>query len=277
MWHIVADSGCDLFSLPEPGPDIDFDTVPFTIRIGGAEYTDDRELSTDEMLTANERHREAAQTACPAPQLWADRFSAPGPVLAFTISAALSGCYNSACTARQMALEEDPSRQISVIDTRSTGPETVLLIRKACRLIREGRSLREITEMMHQEAARIHIAFALSSYHNLIKAGRVSRLVGLIAGHLGFWGIGIGDEKGEIAIRGKARGSKGMVRFLVDEITRVGLAGKQIVISHCQNLKDAEALKAALEAAFAGVEVLIQETRGLDSFYAERSGLIVGY
>ena len=40
---------------------------------------------------------------------------------------------------------------------------------------------------------------------------------------------------------------------------------------------DAEALKAALEAAFSGIEVLIQEARGLDSFYAERSGLIVGY
>jgi len=55
------------------------------------------------------------------------------------------------------------------------------------------------------------------------------------------------------------------------------LAGKQILISHCRNEKDALALKASLEAAFSGVEVLVQATRGLDSFYAERSGLIVGY
>ena len=94
---------------------------------------------------------------------------------------------------------------------------------------------------------------------------------------MGFWGIGIGDEKGEIAIRGKARGSKSMIRFLVEEVGKVGIAGKQILISHCQNEKDALALKAALEAANPGVEVLVQATRGLDSFYAERSGLIVGY
>ena len=105
----------------------------------------------------------------------------------------------------------------------------------------------------------------------------MSRLIGFIAGHLGFWGIGMGDEKGEIVIRGKARGSKSMVRFLVEEISKVGIAGKQIVISHCQNLKDAEALKKALEAAHAGIEVLVQAARGLDSFYAEREGLIVGY
>ena len=124
---------------------------------------------------------------------------------------------------------------------------------------------------------RIHTIFALSSYHNLIKAGRVSRLIGFIAGHLGFWGIGVGDEKGEIAIRGKARGSKSMIRFLTEEISKTGPSGKEIVISHCMNEKDALGLKASLESAFQGVRVLVQATRGLDSFYAERNGLIVGY
>ena len=68
-----------------------------------------------------------------------------------------------------------------------------------------------------------------------------------------------------------------MVRFLVEEIGKIGIAGRQIVISHCQNEKDALALQAALKAANAGIEVLVQATRGLDSFYAERNGLIVGY
>ena len=92
----------------------------------------------------------------------------------------------------------------------------------------------QIERILNETAEKIHTSFALSSYHNLIKSGRVSRLIGFIAGHLGFWGIGIGDEKGEIAIRGKARGSKSMVRFLVEEIRKVGLAGKQIVM--CQDI-----------------------------------------
>ncbi len=277
MWHIVADSSCDLFTLPEAGQDISFDTVPFTIRVGETEYTDDADLSVDEMLTANERLREAAQTACPATQLWADKFAVPGPVLAFTITSGLSGSYNSANAARQMVLEENADSQIAVIDTKATGPETVLLIRHACRMIRQGKTLTEIADLLQQEAARTHIAFALSSYHNLIKAGRVSRLVGFIAGHLGFWGIGIGDDNGEIAIRGKARGQRGMVRFLVDEIKKTGLAGKEIVISHCMNPEAAEMLKEQLLAAFRQITVDIIPTRGLDSFYAERHGLIVAY
>lgn len=277
MWHLVADTACDLYTLEGGEGKLDFTTIPFSIRIGGKEYIDDERMPIDEMLEANETHTEIAQTACPSPEDWRRKFSAPGPVIAFTISSALSGSYNSACTGRDMVLEEEPDKEIAVIDSKATGPEEAMLIWRARDLILGGKTIREIEKDLIETAEKIHTSFALSSYRNLIKNGRVSRLIGFIAGHLGFWGIGIGDEKGEIAIRGKARGSKSMVRFLVEEITRVGLAGRQILISHCRNLKDAEALKTALEAAFAGVEVLIQEARGLDSFYAERSGLIIGY
>ena len=277
MWHLVADTACDLYTLDGGDGKLDFTTIPFSIRIGGKEYIDDERMPIDEMLEANETHAEIAQTACPSPEDWRQKFSVPGPVIAFTISSALSGSYNSACTGREMVLEEESDKQIAVIDSKATGPEEAMLIWRARDLILAGKTFEEIEKDLNETAEKIHTSFALASYRNLIKNGRVSRLIGFIAGHLGFWGIGIGDEKGEIAIRGKARGSKSMVRFLVEEITRVGIAGKQILISHCRNLKDAEALKAALEAAFAGVEVLIQEARGLDSFYAERNGLIVGY
>ena len=277
MWHLVSDSACDLYSLEGTEDKMDFTTIPFTIRIGGKEYVDDEQMPVDEMLEANETHSEMAQTACPSPEIWRERFSAPGPVIAFTISGALSGCYNSACLGRDMLLEDEPDKEIAIIDTKATGPEEAMLIRRARDLILEGKAIGEIERILNETAEKIHTIFALSSYHNLIKSGRVSRLIGFIAGHLGFWGIGVGDDKGEIAIRGKARGSKSMIRFLVEEIQKVGVAGKQILISHCRNEKDALSLKAALEAAFTGIEVLIQPTRGLDSFYAERSGLIVGY
>ena len=277
MWHLVSDSACDLYSLEGTEDKMDFTTIPFTIRIGGKEYVDDEQMPVDEMLEANETHSEMAQTACPSPEIWRERFSAPGPVIAFTISGALSGCYNSACLGRDMLLEDEPDKEIAIIDTKATGPEEAMLIRRARDLILEGKAIGEIERILNETAEKIHTIFALSSYHNLIKSGRVSRLIGFIAGHLGFWGIGVGDDKGEIVIRGKARGSRSMIRFLVEEIQKVGVAGKQILISHCRNEKDALSLKAALEAAFTGIEVLIQPTRGLDSFYAERSGLIVGY
>ena len=277
IWHLVSDSASDLHTLEGGSDRMDFSTIPFTIRIGGKEYIDNEDIPIAEMLEANETHSEIAQTACPSPEDWMGKFAAPGPVIAFTISSALSGSYNSACAARNMILEEEPDKQIAVIDSKATGPEQAMLIWKARDLILEGKLLGEIEKELHRAAERIHTSFALASYHNLIKNGRVSRLKGFIAGHLGFWGIGIGDENGEIAIRGKARGSRSMVRFLTEELQKVGLAGSRILISHCMNEKDAGALKESLLQAFPGVSVLIQPARGLDSFYAERSGLIVGY
>ena len=276
-WHIVADTSCDLFDLPVETPDTDFSTIPFSIRVGATEYVDTPDISVDAMLTANENSREAGRTACPGPHEWAEKFAAAGNVLAFTISSNLSGSYNSACTARKMVLEDEPDKKIAVIDTKATGPETVLIIRKACELIKSGTSFEQIVEKLNETAEKTHIIFALSSYHNLMKNGRVNRLVGLLAGHLGFWGIGVGDERGEIAMRGKARGQKNMIRFMAEEIRKIGLAGKEIVISHCQNEEAARLLKDALLAAFQQIKVDILPTRGLDSFYAERHGLIVGF
>ena len=277
IWHLVSDSASDLHTLEGCRDQMDFSSIPFTIRIGGTEYIDNEEIRIPEMIEANETHSEIAQTACPSPEAWLEKFSAPGPVIAFTISSALSGSYNSACTAKAMLQEEEPDKQIAVIDSKATGPEQAMLVWKARDLILEGKPFPEIERELNETADRIHTSFALASYHNLIKNGRVSRLKGFIAGHLGFWGIGIGDENGEIAIRGKARGRKSMIRFLTEELQKVGLAGSRILISHCMNEKDALALKEALLQAFPGVSVLIQPTRGLDSFYAERNGLIIGY
>ena len=218
-----------------------------------------------------------AGTPEPSPEDWLGKFMPEGPVLAFTISSALSGSFNSACTARNMMLEEEPGKQIAVIDSKATGPEVAMLILKARELILAGKGFEAVEAALNREAEKIHTIFALASYHNLIKAGRVNRLIGFIAGHLGFWGIGIGSESGEIAIRGKARGDKSMIRFMVEEMQKIGVAGQEIRISHCQNEKNALALKERLEDVFSGVRVVLMKTRGLDSFYAERHGLIIGF
>ncbi|MBQ6399905.1 MAG: DegV family protein [Clostridia bacterium] len=278
MWHLVSDTSCDLFTLEGGEGQMDFSTIPFTIRIGNREYIDDENMSVEEMLAANESHAEMAQTSCPSPDEWVRRFSEPGPVVAFTISSALSGSYNSACLARTMCLEEDPSRQIAVIDTKGTGPEVAAAVLKARDLILAGASFDQVEQQLNRYVKETHIIFALASYHNLIKAGRVSRLVGFIAGHLGFWGVGIGDEKGEIAMRGRARGDRNMVRLLTEEIQKIGLAPDRVIrIHHALNEKDAQGLADRLKEAFSEARVTVWPTRGLDSFYAERRGLIVSF
>ena len=274
-WHLVSDSSCDLYD--QEGENFDFSTVPFTIQIGEHTYLDEGEMDIDGMLRENETSTEIAHTACPSLQTWLDKFSKPGPVLAFTISSALSGSYNSAIAAKRLLLETEPAKQIEIIDSRATGPEVALLIRLARSLVEKRITFSSVVERLQEAADRTHIIFALKSYRNLIKNGRVSKFKALVAGHLGFWGIGVGNEAGEIAMRGKARGAKNMIRFLLNEIKETGLAGKSVIISHCLNEEAALELKRGLLELFSGISVEILPTRGLDSFYAERGGLIIGY
>ena len=62
---------------------MDFATIPFSIRIGGKEYIDDEGMPVSEMLEMNETHAEIAQTACPSPETWREKFSAPASVAFF--------------------------------------------------------------------------------------------------------------------------------------------------------------------------------------------------
>lgn len=277
MWHIVSDSSCDLFTLPECPDNVDFATVPFSVRIGDKEFIDDENIDVEEMLSANEKHGVSAQSSCPNAHDWAQLFSAEGPVFAFTISGALSGSYNTACMAKKMIQEKNPDKHITVINSKGTGPSLVLLIRMTCRLIAEGLAPAEIEKKLLEAVNKNHILFSLASYRNLIRAGRMSRFTGLIAGSLHMWGIGIGDEEGKIAMRNKARGQKNMLNIMIEEIKSLGLNGKEIIISHCQNEECALRLKEKLLEIYEGIKVDVLKTRGLCSFYAERRGLILAF
>ena len=162
MWHLVSDTSSDLYTVEGGEGVFDFATIPFSIRIGGKEYMDDENINIDEMLTANENHAEQAQTSCPSPEEFGEKFRAPGPVIAFTISSALSGTYNSACIARDMILEEEPDKQIAVIDSKATGPEEAMLILKARDLILAGTPFAEIESALNQAAAALSPATSAS-------------------------------------------------------------------------------------------------------------------
>ena len=44
MWHLVSDTASDLYGLEGCENQMDFATIPFTIRIGDQEYIDDENI-----------------------------------------------------------------------------------------------------------------------------------------------------------------------------------------------------------------------------------------
>ena len=276
-WNIVTDSSCDLMPMSRQNGEIQISSVPFTISIGGQDFVDDENLDTRTMLQAMEREESASHTSCPSPAAWLAEFEKADYTIAITISSQLSGSMNSAMTAKEMALEHNSQKKIAVIDSRSTGPELVLCVEEIEKLIRRGADFDDIVLHAVNYLKKTKVQFALSSFDNLVKNGRMSKVTGFLAKALGMWGIGGGSEEGKIVIEGKTRGAKRAVKMLMDRMLEKGYRGEKTAISHCDNPALAEALKKSILAVWKNAEIEILPTRGICSYYAERGGLIVSY
>ena len=274
---IVSDTSCDLFREDVANDAVDFTTIPFSFHLDGEELIDDEALDVAALVDRMERCDNAPRTACPSPGVWAEAFRKADRSVAITISGSLSASLRSARAGRDIALEEDADRSVLVLDSRSTGPGLVLCIEKLREWIAAGHSFEEVGKEAQELIDRTHTVFALSSFNNLVRNGRMNRIVGFIAHKLGMWGIGVAGKQGEIRIKGTTRGSAGVVSMIIEEMELNGYRGGEVAISHCQNKPMALRLRDVIHGRWREAPVSIRRTRGLDSFYAERGGVIVAF
>ena len=273
-WMIVTDSSCDLTGLDTGSSDIAFETVPFVMNIDGKDYVDNLSLSVPGMVDAMEA-ASASRSACPSPDAWSSAFEQADQIIAVTISGRLSGSFNSACVGKAMALENHPEKKIEIIDSLSTGPKLVLIAQQALRQIQDRVSFEEVCASCRRLAAKGRTIFTLSSFHNLVQNGRVSKIAGFLAGKLGIRVIGVGSSEGEIQLKEIMRGEQRTLRRILKDMEESGFAGGKIAISHCLNSSMADSLKQMILSRWSGADIEVLPTRGLDSYYAERSGLII--
>ena len=259
-WMIASDSSCEIRTLPDTAPGVQFALVPFKIRVGEREFVDLPTLNTQAMLQAMTDYNGASATACPSPEEWAELFLMADKSIALTISHNLSGSYNAALAAREMVLEEHPEKQIFVLDTLSCSG-----------------ALAGAAELANW-AQKGHIMFALASFDNLAKAGRVSRVVGFIAGRLNMRVLGRRTEDGTIDFFFKTRGETRVLAKILEQMDEDGYDGvRPVLISECNNQSAANLLEHGIHAKWPDARVDIVPCSGLCSFYAQDQGVIITY
>lgn len=275
-WNVISDSSCEIFELEEKHENIDFATVPFVISVGDKDYIDDETLDVEDMMECMKESDEVTRTSCPSTGAWTDQFENEGNTIAITITSGLSGSYNSACAAREMVLEDNPEKKLAIIDSRTAGAGLVLITRKICEMIDIGKEFDAVVECTKEYVSKMHTVFALSSFDNLVKNGRMNRIAGFVANKLGFIGIGIACE-GVIKIKGIARGKKKALAVIINDVKEKVGNLKDVVISNCLNEEFAQSVKEELLKYWPTANITIIPTRGLCSYYAEANGLIIGY
>ena len=279
-WNIVSDSSCDLRATSFHSDSVRFETVPLRIQVGEQTFLDEDHLSVPALLAAMAAERAASSTACPSPADFARAFAAGDRTVCFTISSQLSGTYHAACIGREMALEEHPEKEICVIDSRSAAGAMVLLIRRAQALIEADpeADFETVCGQLRQYQTTLRTCFTLENFDNLIKNGRMRPIVGTLLHSLGIHVIADATPEGTIHVADKARGVNKTYRAITALMGRSkDCTGAEVVISHCENLEGAMALKQQILADLPVKRVDLLACRGLTSFYAMEKGLIVGY
>ena len=284
-WAIVADSSCNLRSWKPQAPDTTFVSVPLTIHVGGEEFIDDANLDVAELNRAVAQESQASSSSCPSVGVWAEEFRRADNVVAITISANLSGSYEAANTARTMVLDEFmrdhagimTGKNIFILNSRATGGKMELIVELLDRYLTTNPSFDDVVAYLEKLDAASTVVFSLSSFDNLVKNGRMPRLAGSIASKLNIRMLGTASAEGTIKIIGPTRGEKKMYRKTIEVMASDGYHGGLVYIDHVDNEKSANELKALIEAQWPQAEVHILPCGGLCSYYAEESGLIIGY
>lgn len=253
--------------------------VPFNISIDDREFVDDENLDLKKMVKEMKASPNPIKTSCPSPGDFLEKFKEAKDIFAVTISANLSGTFNSAEVAKEMALKEDPNKFIHIFNSKSASIGETLIALKIDELIKKKLSNMEIVESVEKYIGEMKTFFISESLDNLVKNGRISKTKGLIASVLKFKPIMGADDEGNIGLIENHRGSKKAFNRLVELIgeTKSDFQDKILAISHADALDKAMDLKKKIEERYNFKEILIVETKGLSTGYVNDGGVILAY
>lgn len=279
MYHIVADSGCDIFEMEG----VSLATAPLTISTDKDDhFVDDETLNVETLVDFLHAHKGKSFTACPSTGTWLKAFeladgSVPDELYIVTLTSGLSGTYNSANVAKDIFLESHPETKAIVIDSLSVGPEMRLIMEKIRDMKQAGCSFEEVAAAMKKYVSDARLLFAFKSLHNLAQNGRVNKVVAAAAGALGITVYGCANEVGQIESHGKARGDKRVVASLYKEMLNAGYHGGKVRITHVFNPELAGKMAETIREGFPDADICYYPVRGLCSYYCERAGMVIGY
>ena len=276
-FHIVCDSCTDL--TEEDLKKGCYTLVPLTLLVDGEEIIDDETFDQADFLAKVAASKESVKSACPAPESYMEAYCKADDIYVVTLSAELSGSYNSAVLGKNLYEEENGTKNIHVVNSRGAATTQVLIARKLNEYASQGMPFEEVVDKIEEYTTSLRTYFVLETLEVLRKNGRLSRLSATIAGALNIKPVMIGTRDGVIQKAAQARGMKKALAKMVEHMGSEGrdLTRRQFVISHCNCYERAVYVKELIKKHLHAEDVDIVDTKGVSSLYACDGGIIVSY
>ena len=194
----------------------------------------------------------------------------------FTLSSKLSGSYNSAEIGKQLYHEEYGEKNIFVCDSHSASCGETQLAYKAVEWMQEGLPFEDICKKLIEYRDHMNTYFVLDNLETLRKNGRLTGVKALVASTLSIKPV-MGADSGEIIQLGQAIGIKKSLARMAETVVKeaVSPAEKRLMITHCNCADRAEKVKEMILSKIKVKDVLVMDTRGVSSMYANDGGVIV--
>ena len=276
-FHIVCDSCTDL--TEEDLKKGCYTLVPLTLLVDGEEIIDDETFDQADFLAKVAASKESVKSACPAPESYMEAYSKADDIYVVTLSAELSGSYNSAVLGKNLYEEENGTKNIHVVNSRGAATTQVLIALKLNEYASQGMPFEEVVDKIEEYTTSLRTYFVLETLEVLRKNGRLSRLSATIAGALNIKPVMIGTRDGVIQKAAQARGMKKALAKMVEHMGSEGrdLTRRQFVISHCNCYERAVYVKELIKKHLHAEDIDIVDTKGVSSLYACDGGIIVSY
>lgn len=275
-YKIVVDSCCD---LPEEWKkDSRFEIVPLELYIGDYQVLDDENFNQKDFIKRVAESSQCAKTACPSPEKYMEAYHAPvDDVFVVTLSAKLSGSYNSAVLGKNLYYETyGYNKNIHICDSESACCGETQLAMKAVELEEAGIPFEQIVEQLEAFRDELSTYFVLDNLETLRKNGRLTGVKALVASTLSIKPV-MGAEKGVIVQRGQAVGIKKALAKMADMVVKevTNPEKKNLVITHVNCPERAEKVKQMLVEKANFKEVYIHNAAGVGTVYANDGGIVV--
>ena len=276
-FKIIVDSCCDL--TPAQLREECFVKVPLTIRVGNHTIVDDDTFDQGELLWRMRESETAPQSACPSPMQYLEAFDCGADDLyVVTLSALLSGSHNAAAQARSIWLEDHPGANVHIFNSCSASAGEVLVALRIQELAQSGMDFTTVVDQVSRYINEMQTYFVLETLDNLRKAGRLSRVQSLVTSTLRIKLLMGATPEGEICKKGQAMSVKQalnkMVALMADDLKHVG---KRLSIVHCNCLERAFYVKELAMKQCRFDEILVSDTGGIATMYANDGGIVVAY
>ena len=275
-YKVVIDSCGEL--LDECKQDPRFESVALTLSVDGVNIIDDETFDQADFLKRVAECPECPKSACPSPERYMRAFDCEAEhVYAVTLSAELSGSYNSAVLGKNLLQEDHPDRQIHIFNSKSASVGQTLIAMKIQECEEEGLPFEQVIETVDAYIEQQRTFFVLDNLETLRKNGRLSKVKALVASALKIKPVMGSTEEGAICQLDQARGmNKALVKMAQAIVEKTADSGqKTLAISHCNCHERAILLKNALEERMPIKKIVILDTAGVSSMYANDGGVIV--